>query len=149
MRLATRRGFKGLVMAVGCFVGAFAAACGGAHPMDEDDGELSLRLASLPGHCITCDAPIPCGGFLARPCPAGLMCVDRPGDACDPAHGGADCPGICVLDLPPVPSTPDTTPIQCGGFAGLRCPDGLVCIDDPSDSCDPTMGGADCAGICV
>jgi hypothetical protein len=38
---------------------------------------------------------------------------------------------------------------MCGGLAGFPCPDGFVCVDDPSDSCDPATGGADCSGICV
>jgi hypothetical protein len=38
---------------------------------------------------------------------------------------------------------------NCGGIAGIQCPDGLVCIDDPGDDCDPQQGGADCFGICV
>lgn len=42
----------------------------------------------------------------------------------------------------------DELPI-CGGIAGLICPDSLICIDDPSDNCDPKNGGADCIGICV
>ncbi|ATB32793.1 hypothetical protein [Melittangium boletus] len=37
---------------------------------------------------------------------------------------------------------------QCGGFAGLPCPEPLVCVDDPSDDCDPKQGGRDCMGIC-
>lgn len=37
----------------------------------------------------------------------------------------------------------------CGGIAGLPCPSGLTCVDDPSDHCDPNAGGADCSGICV
>jgi hypothetical protein len=36
----------------------------------------------------------------------------------------------------------------CGGFAGIACPGGGKCVDDPSDSCDPNNGGADCGGIC-
>jgi hypothetical protein len=36
----------------------------------------------------------------------------------------------------------------CGGFAGIECPDGYQCVDDPSDGCDPNAGGADCAGVC-
>ncbi len=38
---------------------------------------------------------------------------------------------------------------MCGGIAGLPCDDGQTCKDDPSDSCDPLQGGADCSGICV
>lgn len=38
--------------------------------------------------------------------------------------------------------------LACGGFAGLACPDGYVCVDDRSDSCDPNNGGADCIGVC-
>lgn len=39
--------------------------------------------------------------------------------------------------------------VLVGGFAGLVCPDKLVCVDDPSDDCNPAKGGADCMGICV
>ncbi|ABA59189.1 hypothetical protein [Nitrosococcus oceani] len=38
---------------------------------------------------------------------------------------------------------------MCGGIAGLPCPEGKKCVDDPSDDCDPAQGGADCGGICV
>jgi hypothetical protein len=37
----------------------------------------------------------------------------------------------------------------CGGIGGLQCPDGLTCVDDPSDTCNPEQGGADCMGMCV
>lgn len=40
------------------------------------------------------------------------------------------------------------TPQMCGGIAAIACPTGKSCVDDPSDSCDPTNGGADCSGIC-
>jgi hypothetical protein len=36
----------------------------------------------------------------------------------------------------------------CGGIAGIKCPGGQTCVDDPSDTCDPKKGGADCPGIC-
>ncbi|MEZ4226594.1 MAG: hypothetical protein R3B13_36945 [Polyangiaceae bacterium] len=36
----------------------------------------------------------------------------------------------------------------CGGIANLPCPSGQICVDDPSDNCDPNNGGADCGGIC-
>lgn len=38
---------------------------------------------------------------------------------------------------------------MCGGIAGFRCPEGQICVDDPTDSCDPANGGADCIGICT
>lgn len=37
----------------------------------------------------------------------------------------------------------------CGGFAAIRCPEGLVCVDDPNDTCDPSQSGFDCGGVCV
>ena len=37
----------------------------------------------------------------------------------------------------------------CGGIAAFQCDPGFDCVDDPSDSCDPKSGGADCGGICV
>jgi hypothetical protein len=42
---------------------------------------------------------------------------------------------------------PDDAPF-CGGFAGIPCEGAGVCVDDPSDDCDPNQGGADCGGIC-
>jgi len=56
------------------------------------------------------------------------------------------------VDYPPKgsPAYGDKEPRQmCGGIAGFPCPAGKTCVDDPSDSCDPTRGGADCSGICV
>ncbi len=37
----------------------------------------------------------------------------------------------------------------CGGIAAFPCDAGQTCVDDPSDSCDPMNGGADCGGMCV
>jgi hypothetical protein len=55
--------------------------------------------------------------------------------------------GDCCSDRPQVCGT-DEGGDPCGGFAGLPCPQGQVCVDDPSDSCDPKSGGADCIGVC-
>ncbi|KAF2691330.1 hypothetical protein K458DRAFT_483358 [Lentithecium fluviatile CBS 122367] len=51
----------------------------------------------------------------------------------------------------PAPTPSVVPPIRryCGGFAGLQCPTGMRCVDDPRDTCDPKKGGADCMGICV
>ena len=37
---------------------------------------------------------------------------------------------------------------RCGGFAGIKCAGHLVCLDDPSDGCEPRLGHTDCVGIC-
>jgi hypothetical protein len=46
------------------------------------------------------------------------------------------------------PEPPQPTGPQCGGIAGLPCPSGQECVDDPNDDCDPKQGGRDCGGIC-
>jgi hypothetical protein len=130
--------------------------------MSPSPGRSRAWLASLPlgllllGACDHEDTapregelqdPISCGGCTGLVCPDGLSCVDDPQDDCDPAQGGADCMGVCeaaVDDHEPKPHEP----IACGGFAGILCPDHLICVDDPKDDCDPDQGGADCMGIC-
>jgi hypothetical protein len=73
---------------------------------------------------------IVCGGYSPNPhaCPPLYNCRTNPMIA--------DAPGKCVQ--------------ICGGFAGFQCSDpNETCIDDPTDSCDPQNGGADCMGMCV
>ncbi|MEV3854125.1 hypothetical protein AB0J38_07340 [Streptomyces sp. NPDC050095] len=57
------------------------------------------------------------------------------------------------LAVPAVHASPVATRCpegqMCAGFAGLPCPEGYACLDDPRDSCDPAAGGADCSGVCV
>jgi Kazal-type serine protease inhibitor domain len=104
-----------------------------------------------------------CGGIAGIACPGFGKCVDDPSDACDPKAGGADCSGICSCidtvackvgthfngDPKVCACVPDATQGQvCGGIAGIACPGFGKCVDDPSDSCDPNAGGADCSGIC-
>ena len=42
----------------------------------------------------------------------------------------------------------DAIPQRCDWLNGPSCPEGLECVDDPHDLCDPDRGGADCPGIC-
>jgi hypothetical protein len=39
-------------------------------------------------------------------------------------------------------------PITCGGLLGLKCPEGLICVDDGGDDCDPDHDDAQCFGFC-
>lgn len=118
------------------------------------------------------DSTRDCGGEPANPCAAilcgpGTTCVvslsQPPQGACVPIVNpcdtvrcakGTHCEAQqvqCVrAPCPPIAQcVPDGPAVRCGGFAGLVCPGVGSCVDDPSDSCDPMQGGADCGGLCV
>ncbi|HEY3358403.1 MAG TPA: hypothetical protein VGQ83_34460 [Polyangia bacterium] len=52
-----------------------------------------------------------------------------------------DANGCATCECLPAPQ-----PARCGGLAGLECPAGQRCIDDPAEPCGI---GADCFGLCV
>lgn len=72
-------------------------------------GQDCPGMCVVPPECVPCglgtgvscaDLPL-CEGFGNFACPyADQVCVDAPGDTCDPFHGGQDCPGVCYV-LPP------------------------------------------------
>jgi hypothetical protein len=97
---------------------------------------LDTRVAECnAGKCeLVAIEDVACGGHTINPhaCPEGYECT---GDGL-----AYDAPGQC---------TEAPKPIFCGGIAGIACPDGYECADNPDDSCDPAMGGADCGGICL
>ena len=67
-----------------------------------------------------------CGGITGIPCPEGCICVDDPGDDCNPKRGGADCSGTCKR-------APTSPPDQdCSGGA----PESFV--DGSFSNCDRT-----------
>ena len=75
----------------------------------------------------------------ANGCPT-CKCNPSPMDPCATVRcaAGTHCDGgKCLADGP-----------SCGGIAGIQCPGLGKCVDDPLDSCLPSMGGADCGGIC-
>ncbi len=108
-----------------------ALAMTGCNAATEDDGATNVRRggigkADLVGSCVdtSCDGASPEGN-----CWCDDAC-ETYGDCCD------DYTAACEL-------------VQCGGFAGLPCPAGQVCVDYPLDDCSPETGGADCGGMCV
>ena len=93
---------------------------------------VSETLAQLAAHaCLDtadCASTEECGPKLCL-----MYCA-----AGDPFCCG---PSTCQPKAPPPAKA-------CGGFAGLPCAPNEECVDDPTDSCDPAHGGADCSGIC-
>jgi hypothetical protein len=85
-------------------------------------------------------SPPPCGGRSVPPgtiCGAGLVCTRIGGFGCDLSD--PECPAVCLPAGSPQPGS-------CGGELGKCCPDGFVCIDDPTDGCGIIT---DCGGVCV
>lgn len=80
-------------------------------------------------------SPVDGGGPRTSACAAVLCARDA---RCEETRGEARC----------VPIMRPANAL-CGGFAGLRCPAGLRCVDAPDDGCDPARGGRDCGGVCV
>jgi hypothetical protein len=74
--------------------------------------------------CVPDPTTDPCAAVRCR---AGTVCQLN-------EQGGAEC----VLGGP-----------FCDGIAAVQCPGIGECIDDPTDNCDPTSGGADCGGVCI
>jgi protease stability complex PrcB-like protein len=93
----------------------------------------------------------------ARDCSAGGACEDL-GGSCLSSPFDVTFPASCEDDYAMLPQPEGTCAAinqaccvrqQCGGFAGIACSDGAVCVDDPADDCDPGLGGADCGGVCI
>ncbi|MCK6575460.1 BPTI/Kunitz-type proteinase inhibitor domain-containing protein, partial [Myxococcota bacterium] len=123
----------------GCYTGACVtwATCGGAPPPPPD-----ACTPVEPGEFGDCRALI---GWASN---GDGTCGMVSGCGCDERCEGRvfDSEAACLAACAEVPPPP---PQFCGGFAGLPCPAGEICIDDPTDDCDPAAGGADCGGICV
>lgn len=130
----------------------------------------ALSIATLltsPGEgCITTDA-LTAPYALIKVTPRGRTYNTRfqhlrSVEDCEPASGCDEltCPRgqhcelqeiVCITTpCDPIPACVDDAPgIFCGGIAGLPCPGSGECVDDPSDDCDPQIGGADCGGLCT
>lgn len=121
-----------------------AVLCGPGTTCQEIDGE---------GVCVEQEPEVDACATVR--CGAGTECVVVDGNAeCQPV-GPSSCAAvlcevgsICEEIDGVAQCTPVESPPFCGGFGGFQCPGSGVCVDDPSDDCDPENGGADCGGQC-
>ena len=130
--------------------------CGGIGALKCEEGQVCESDCDGQPDCAGCCVPAStpptpacnwdqCAGIAGFKCEKGFDCFIDP--KCE-AAGGADCGGCCVK-VPTQPAFCDAK-VKCGGKQGFECEQkGYVCMDDPSDSCDPATGGADCQGCCV
>ena len=130
--------------------------CGGIGALKCEEGQVCESDCDGQPDCAGCCVPAStpptpacnwdqCAGIAGFKCEEGFDCFIDP--TCE-AAGGADCGGCCVK-VPTQPAFCDAK-VKCGGKQGFECEQkGYVCMDDPSDSCDPATGGADCQGCCV
>ncbi|MBZ4423227.1 hypothetical protein K8638_43000 [Myxococcus sp. RHST-1-4] len=79
--------------------------------------------------------------------------------SCSDDDEGVDCAQVVVFarsatggcqSFPTPCDVPQGYVECCGGFLGgcVMGGEDVTCVDDPTDSCDPDAGGADCPGIC-
>jgi len=144
---------------VGCSAGEPSSPGEGAVGQSESDLRVRRLCAGPIG--LACRANQYCTGFEVGQCPNKAVygvCTPRPDVCTDQSSPVCGCDGVtygnsCFAAAAGVAVAKKGAcrpePAFCGGIAGIPCPDGQQCIDDPNDDCDPKNGGADCSGICV
>lgn len=133
--------FKWTSVVIVAFTGVLLEACSSVASDPTGPDETAVESASSDLIARQCRRDSDCPVTLAcRLCPDGVNFV-CPAPLCNA--------GRCGITIPECPAPPSDGLLFCGGIAGIQCPAGFDCVDDPRDDCSPCRGGADCGGICV
>jgi hypothetical protein len=157
----------------------FVCGCDGQTYINQCVSDSQLVDVAYGGPCRPDGVYTPC--TTSADCPTDLtfhqFCVDDPRDACDPANGDTDCPGLCVhanqtcsdavacsptgaesdIDSPDtqtcialVGADPDADPGACVFTTRVRCASALDCGSGEVCSTDRNCtAGEPCLGWCV
>ena len=153
MTYASTRSFVGLILVVSLFgltgcpkklppdCAAASPKYGCDAPCLKSDGTINAYMSceEVEGRCACVPRLKPCASSTPE-----LGC-----DAECLRDDGSPNPDLRCTTVGDACACAPPEPISCGGITGIQCPAGMICVDDPNDTCDPNAGGADCPGICV
>ena len=123
-------------------------------------GELPTTNESSttdPAHCCTTPLVCPAGHYVVEG-PDVLACRkeiitammwNKPVPCVEVFNDGDGCcaPKMCRTTAVPAENRVCLNKQRCS--AANPCVDGEICLDDPSDACNPALGGRGCAACCV
>jgi hypothetical protein len=112
---------------------------------------LAARAGVSVSHEGACSTRPSCGGIGGQGCTDPLICVEDPGDSCNPSEGDVDCTGICICkpqSLCPPGMHWDAAPTICACVpdpnpcAVVLCPPGDHCVvRSARPNCEPVPEG--------